>query len=75
LNLAVAREHRRRGVARSLLGAWLAGISGDVFLEVRESNEGAREFYKSFGFQQVSTRSKYYQNPSEAAIVMKFHSC
>jgi len=46
-----------------------------VFLEVRESNQAARIFYKSMGFQEVSTRREYYEFPSEAAIVMKFHSC
>jgi ribosomal-protein-alanine N-acetyltransferase len=75
LNLAVARANRRRGLAASLLNAWLADTSGDVFLEVRESNEAARKFYKYMGFQQVSLRQNYYRNPPEAAIVMKFHSC
>ena len=75
LNLAVAPECRRRGVAGGLLAAWLAQVSGDVFLEVRESNGGARKFYNSMGFQQVSIRQKYYESPHEAAIVMKFHSC
>jgi [ribosomal protein S18]-alanine N-acetyltransferase len=75
LNLAVAPEFRRRGVAGRLLGAWLDEVSGDVFLEVRESNENARKFYNSLGFQQVSIRQKYYKSPDEAAIVMKFHSC
>ena len=75
LNLAVAPEWRRRGVAHRLLSTWLEGVSGDVFLEVRESNLGAQKFYKSLGFQQVTYRSNYYQDPPEAAIVMKFHSC
>jgi ribosomal-protein-alanine N-acetyltransferase len=46
-----------------------------VFLEVRESNQAARIFYKSMGFQEVGIRKEYYQAPLEAAIVMKFHSC
>lgn len=75
LNLAVAPEHRRRGVARSLVEAWLRGVKGDVFLEVRASNEAAQKFYKSLGFQVVSVRSEYYSSPVETAIVMKFHSC
>lgn len=75
LNLAVAPEHRRRGVARGLVEAWLRGVKGDVFLEVRASNEAAQKFYKSLGFQVVSVRSEYYSSPVETAIVMKFHSC
>jgi len=75
LNLAVAPEFRRRGFARALVESLLKGAGGDVFLEVRSSNSGARELYKSLGFQEVSVRQEYYAMPVEAAIVMKFHSC
>jgi ribosomal-protein-alanine acetyltransferase len=75
LNLAVAPEHRRQGVGRSLLCAYLEASQGAVFLEVRPSNWGARAFYKSFGFEELTVRPGYYENPSEPAIVMKFHSC
>jgi ribosomal-protein-alanine N-acetyltransferase len=75
LNLAVACSERRRGVARELVKAFLDASPGAVFLEVRESNQAARDFYKSMGFHEVSLRRNYYQYPPEAAIVMKFHSC
>jgi ribosomal-protein-alanine acetyltransferase len=75
LTIAVAPEHRRRGVARRLLMALLEGFFGNVYLEVRESNSAARGFYKTIGFQEVNTRYHYYLAPPEAAIVMKFHSC
>ena len=75
LNLAVAPESRRRGIARALLKNLIATVSGTVFLEVRASNEAALQFYKSMNFEVVSTRNNYYQNPPESAIVMKFHSC
>jgi ribosomal-protein-alanine N-acetyltransferase len=75
LNLAVAPEFRRQGVARKLVEALLAESPGVVYLEVRESNRAARKFYDHMGFQEVSSRSGYYQDPPEAAIVMKFHSC
>ena len=75
LNLAVAWEFRRKRLAEGLLHAALQHFCGVVFLEVRASNEAAQKFYKYFGFQQVSIRNLYYDNPPESAIVMKFHSC
>jgi ribosomal-protein-alanine N-acetyltransferase len=75
LNLAVAPALRRKGIASALLGACLKGFEGTVFLEVRESNQAAREFYNRHSFQEVSRRPKYYESPPETAIVMKFHSC
>lgn len=75
LNLAVAPGFRRQGVARKLVESLLGESPGVVYLEVRESNRAARKFYDQLGFQEVSSRSGYYQAPPEAAIVMKFHSC
>jgi ribosomal-protein-alanine N-acetyltransferase len=75
LNLAVAPDFRRKGVARLLLDRALEGFCGEVFLEVRESNGVAQKFYKSLGFKGLSKRTGYYDNPPETAIVMKFHSC
>jgi len=75
LNLAVAPDFRRKGVARALLDSAFEGFRGSVFLEVRESNLVAQEFYKSLGFKELSRRTGYYDNPAETAIVMKFHSC
>jgi len=75
LNLAVVPEFRRKGVARELLEGVFRTFKGDLFLEVRESNTVAQSFYKTFGFQEVSRRKRYYDLPPETAIVMKFHSC
>ena len=75
LNLAVAPEWRRQGVAKALLSELVTRWRGTIFLEVRASNSAAIELYNTFGFQQLSRREEYYQNPLEAAIVMNFHSC
>jgi ribosomal-protein-alanine N-acetyltransferase len=75
LNLAVAREFRRKHIAEGLFRAALEDFRGVVFLEVRASNSVAQEFYKHLGFKPVSIRNSYYHSPEEAGIVMKFHSC
>src|SRR5271157_1309591 len=71
LNLAVAPEFRRHGIARQLVNSLLADCHGSIFLEVRESNQAAINLYKSLNFQDVNRRTEYYQSPPEAAIVMK----
>ena len=75
LNLAVHPLFRRHGVARRMMQFMLAGHRGDVFLEVRESNQKARKFYESIGFREISRRGDYYKNPVESGIVMKILSC
>lgn len=67
LNVAVHPEYRRRGIASALL---LATAGEVLFLEVRESNIGAVDLYRKLGFTVRGTRSNYYENPTEDAIVM-----
>ena len=74
-NIAVAPDQRGRGVGRALLDAALGeaaarGIAA-VFLEVRDSNQRARELYASRGFEEVGRRRRYYRRPVEDAIVLR----
>lgn len=75
LNLAVAPEFRRRGIAGALLEAGLAAFRrrhvDEVFLEVRESNRTAQALYLSRGFRAVGQRAAYYRNPREDALVLR----
>jgi ribosomal-protein-alanine N-acetyltransferase len=41
-----------------------------VFLEVRESNEGARRLYERKGFGLLNRRKNYYTRPKEDGLVM-----
>jgi len=74
LNLAVAPIARRSGVARALLAHALQASPGAWFLEVRQSNQAAIRLYESTGFRPSGSRSGYYQDSPEAAIVMHFQS-
>jgi len=75
LNLAVSPEGRRRGLGRRLLDAALAALGSrgaeEIFLEVRESNAGARALYAAAGFRPVGQRTGYYRYPSENALVLR----
>ena len=74
LNLAVAPDVRRQGLARALLRAALSYFRKrrveEVFLEVRESNQSAQALYLSSGFRPVGQRAGYYRNPKEDALVL-----
>lgn len=72
LNVAVGSEYRRLGIGEALLqGLIYSGELGDVFLEVRESNIGARRLYESLGFEDVGRRANYYEDPPETAVIMR----
>jgi ribosomal-protein-alanine N-acetyltransferase len=73
-NIAVVPEYRRLGVGSALLRRVLDeaarfGIRRTM-LEVRQSNAPARQLYEKFGFVVAGTRSKYYTNPIEDALVL-----
>jgi len=68
LNIVVAPEFRRQGVASALI---LSLDGNEVFLEVRESNDPARSLHRKLGFTEIGKRPDYYENPPEPAIVMR----
>jgi len=72
-NLAVHFEHRRCGVASSLVSRLLdeardRGFRG-VLLEVRRSNVEAIRLYERFGFQATGIEELYYEGIEDALIM------
>jgi [ribosomal protein S18]-alanine N-acetyltransferase len=76
LNIAVAPAMQRRGIAWAALKQILADYQRtdmrSLYLEVRESNLGARSLYQHMGFQVIGERKNYYrtQGGRENAILM-----
>lgn len=72
-NVAVVESARRRGLGTRLLREVLrrAQAAGTecLFLEVRESNRGARKFYEKLFFVESGRRRGYYSDPPEDAIL------
>lgn len=76
IDLVVAPDVRRGGIARQLLQVLLArwqqaGVVS-VFLEVRAGNQGARQLYHQLGFNEIGLRRGYYPAASgrEDAVQM-----
>lgn len=73
-NLAVPPDRRRQGIASALLARVLQegtrlGATRAT-LEVRQSNNEARQLYEQFGFTVAGVRRGYYSHPVEDALVL-----
>ena len=68
LAIATIEEYRNKGIAQGLLDKIRIK---NIFLEVRESNQTAINFYKKNKFKEISIRKNYYSKPNENAIIMK----
>lgn len=75
MNLAVAVEYRRRGVAEQLVNVLIDYLKANdvtcLTLEVRVSNAPAIALYNKLGFIQVGRRPNYYHNPKEDALILR----
>ncbi len=72
MNVAVAPERRRRGVARRLIAKLIEEGGGSLpfTLEVRVSNQPAIAMYERLGFRSAGVRPRYYQDNGEDALIM-----
>ena len=73
-NLAIHPSFRGRGLGRFLLAGVLQAAEAlgapHATLEVRRSNEAARQLYAGAGFTTVGVRSSYYTKPIEDALIL-----
>ena len=75
MNIAVAPEARRQGIAEALIGELISRLSASgvtsLSLEVRASNAAARSLYEKLGFRQTGLRPNYYFHPKEDACILR----
>lgn len=75
MNVAVHPNHRRRGIAETLVEALSRDLKARdnvcLTLEVRASNVPAIALYDKLGFTQVGLRKNYYRNPREDALILR----
>ncbi len=78
LNITVAPEWQHRGLAQQMLDELESVCRAEqlplLWLEVRLSNQRARDIYRRRGFAEVGLRRGYYpgaQNEREDAVVMR----
>lgn len=77
-NVGVLKEYRNKKIGFKLVNQMIKtlidlGIA-EIFLEVRENSIGAISLYKKAGFKIIGKREKYYTNPIEDALIMKFEN-
>ena len=74
--IAVDPSCRRRGIARVLMQEVFDLATRiraeEIYLEVRPSNDPARNFYSSLGFRDVGRRPQYYADGEDALVMSLF---
>jgi [ribosomal protein S18]-alanine N-acetyltransferase len=72
MNVAVAPERRRQGIASTLTSRLIAEAGSELpfTLEVRVSNRDAIAMYEKLGFRSAGVRPRYYQDNGEDALIM-----
>ena len=68
ISIAVKKAYRRRGIGTMLVSEVLRRTGGYARVEVRASNDVAKEFYRHLGFSLHTIIPKYYGD--EDALVM-----
>ena len=74
-SIAVDPIHQRKGIGKSLMSNIIKRSSSHhitlIHLEVKNTNEAAKAFYKTLGFKFIGNRPNFYKDGSEAIIFTK----
>ena len=74
-SFAVHPIHQRKGLGKYLLSNLIKRSKllqiNQIYLEVKATNEPAKAFYKSMGFQAIGNRANFYKDGSDALILIK----
>ena len=75
-SLAVHPTHQRKGLGKSLMTEIInrsnSFRANHIHLEVKETNEPAKAFYKSMGFKIKGKRLNFYKDGSNALLLKKY---
>ena len=73
--IAVDPIHQRKGLGKFLISDLIKRsnslLTTQIHLEVKNTNEPAKAFYKSMGFKIIGNRSNLYRDGSDAIIFTK----
>jgi ribosomal-protein-alanine N-acetyltransferase len=75
VSIAVDPDFQGKGIGTRLMETGLQWLMDngfkDVFLEVRVDNDVAIRLYTKFGFKKVTIRKNYYQDGSDAYVMLR----
>ncbi|WP_327591219.1 ribosomal protein S18-alanine N-acetyltransferase [Nonomuraea sp. NBC_00507] len=73
--IAVLEKHQGTGIGSAMLTELLAEASRrgarEIFLEVRADNPRAQAVYRHFGFEEIGTRRRYYDDGTDAIMMRR----
>ncbi|MDP4510889.1 ribosomal protein S18-alanine N-acetyltransferase [Nonomuraea sp. G32] len=73
--IAVLEKHQGTGIGSAMLTELLAEArrrgAREIFLEVRADNPRAQAVYRHFGFEEIGTRRRYYDDGTDAIMMRR----
>ena len=74
-SIAIHPKYQRKGLGKCLFSKLIklseSLRTNQIYLDVKDTNEPAKAFYKSMGFKTVAHRSNFYRDGSDALIYNK----